>query len=119
YYLGEKGSLFGQLNAGCRLAMLDEDPDFLFNMPYLCHSILRDAIYDIRTREDGIANKIRTSMQSLIVEAHIKYIHAKMECGSCVSELFKEIEWITTNFPNHQRWQRLVSKTEALSKVFI
>lgn len=118
YHMSTKGSLYGQLNAGSRMCMLDEDPDFLFHMPFLASTTLKKGIRSLNTKDTPVTNHIRTSMQSLAVEANVKYILAMMEVGHGVTDLIENINWIVNNYPNHQRWQKLISKTECLSEIF-
>jgi len=118
YYMGKRGSVYGMLNAGSRMCRLDEDPDFLFNMPLLCAKILKEGITKLKASDSDSVMRIRTSMQSLVVESHIKYILAMLEMGESMSGLCNEIEWIMANYPQHQRWVKLVNKNECLSNLF-
>ncbi len=118
YFMGKRGSLLGLLNSGSRLCMLDEDPEFLFDFPSLAACSLKKGIDLLERSESVVADTIRTSMQSLVIEARVKYIHSILETGGRVSELCNDIEWVLDNHPRHQRWLKLVSKTEALSELF-
>ncbi len=119
YYMGKKGSTFGKLNSGSRMCRIDEDPEFLFNMPFLCFEVLRKGLREINTNDTPTNKQIRSSMQSLLVESYIKYIHAALEVGLSISDLYEEIEWLLTNYSKNKRWLKLVSKTECLNELFI
>lgn len=118
YYMARKGSLYGQLNAGSRMCRLNEDPEFLFHMPLMSSRVLRKGLSTLHSTDNLVTNHIRTSMQSLVVESHVKYILAMMEMGYGITDLMDSIDWLVKNYPDHQRWKKLISKTESLSQIF-
>jgi hypothetical protein len=118
YKMGKLGSVYAQLSAGSRMSSLDEDPSFLFDMPFLAREMLKKGIENLHARDTDSIKLIRSSMSSLIVEAHVKYIKASLDCGYSISDLIDEITWITSNSPNHHRWKKLVSKTKELDEIF-
>lgn len=118
YYMAKKGSVYAQLSAGSRISRLDEDPDFLFNMPVLARAILREGIDNLKQTQRKNISIINSSMKSLIVEAYVKYINSSMDCGFFVTDLIEEISWLTNNYPNHHRWLKIIAQTKELNDIF-
>jgi hypothetical protein len=118
YKMAKLGSTYAQLSAGSRMSMLDEDPDFLFDMPLISRNILKKGIKSLKDKDSIDIKNIKSSMKSLIIESHVKYIKSSLDCGYNIVELIDEVTWLTTNSPNHHRWVKLISKTKELSEIF-
>ena len=110
YYVANKGGLYSQLASGSRMSRLDEDPDFLFDMPRLAKEVLQKGVDNLDRmleRNSSYAKYIRSNMQALVVEARVKLILSGLQCGDCASEYLYEIEWLKKFYPKNHRWIKL------------
>lgn len=117
-YLAEKGGVFSRLASGTRLFRLDEDPEFLFDMPLLANISLKkglNELYDLSNT--ALKRKILSSMQSMIIDAHVKYVASGLEIGLSIVELSSSISWLQTNCLNHRKWISTLSKYETLNLI--
>lgn len=104
YYLGGKGGTYCKLTSGIKLSLLDESPEFMFNAPQLALETLTEGLKELN-KDRSLTLFIRSSLQSLVAEAHIKLLNAQSELDIKDETTVAAIKWIKDNKPKHHRWK--------------
>ncbi len=104
YYLGEKGGTYCKLTSGIKLTVLDESPEFMFNAPELALETLTKGLTELN-QDRSLTLFIRSSLQSLVTEAHIKLLNAQSDLNLRDDKTDHAIKWIKDNKPKHHRWK--------------